>query len=231
MARDYLTIGEVVERLQPRYSDLSISKVRFLEEEDLISPERTPGGYRKFSTRDVERIEAILRLQKDYFLPLAVIREKLAEMDRGHIPEELARVSDLPGISQVGADEPVPLASASSALGIPDTFLRELIDFGLVGTNAGEGGPELAPLDVRVARTAWDLRRFGVEPRHLRLFANSPDREAALFNQILAPAYRHKTPEARAALVETLADITKTTADLKRELLERALEQQFDGLL
>jgi DNA-binding transcriptional MerR regulator len=229
--RDYLTIGEVVERLEPRYNDLSISKIRFLEEEGLISPERTPGGYRKFSDGDLDRIEAILRLQKDYFMPLAVIREKLAEMDRGHVPEELARVTDLPGIGHRDADEPVALAGASSALGIPDAFLRELIDFGLVMTSAGDSGPELSPLDVRIARTSWDLRRFGVEPRHLRMFANSADREAALFNQILTPAFRHKSAESRAGLEETLADISRTTGDLKRELLERAVERQFDGLL
>ncbi len=230
--RDYLTIGEVVERLSPRYPDLSISKVRFLEEEGLINPERTAGGYRKFSTADVDRVEAILRLQKDYFLPLAVIREKLAEMDRGHVPEELARVSDLPGITGAGVVEaPVAFATASSTLGMPDSFLRELLDYGLIATSVGAEGPELAPADVRIARVAFDLRRFGVEPRHLRMYVNAADREAALFGQILAPAFRHKSADSRQRLEETLAEITHTTADLKQELLERSLGRQFDGQL
>jgi DNA-binding transcriptional MerR regulator len=86
--RDYLTIGEVVQRLEGSYPDLSISKVRFLEEEGLVSPERTAGGYRKFSQADVSRIEMILRLQREHFLPLAIIREKLADFYRGKIPSE-----------------------------------------------------------------------------------------------------------------------------------------------
>jgi DNA-binding transcriptional MerR regulator len=230
--RDYLTIGEVVERLEPRYGDLSISKVRFLEEEGLISPQRTAGGYRKFSATDVERIEGILRLQKDYFMPLAVIREKLAEADRGHVPEELARAGDLPGLIGGASEEhPIPYATAASTLGVPDSFLRELLDYGLIATSVGEEGPELAAADVRIARIAWDLRRFGVEPRHLRMYVNSADREAALFGQILTPAFRQKSPDSKQRLADTLGDITRTTADLKRELLERAVERQFDGQL
>ena len=103
-SRDYLTIGEVVQRLQGAYPDLSISKVRFLEEEGLVAPERTAGGYRKFSQADVARVEMILRLQKEHFLPLAVIREKLADFDRGKIPAELQR-------GAVGMTEPLPLAA------------------------------------------------------------------------------------------------------------------------
>ncbi len=84
---------------------------------------------------------------------------------------------------------------------------------------------------MRIARTAFDLRRFGVEPRHLRMYVNSADREAALFGQILAPAFRHKSADSRQRLEETLGDIGRTTADLKRELLDRALQRQFDGQL
>lgn len=232
MARDYLTIGEVVERLQGRYPDLSISKVRFLEEEGLIAPERTRGGYRKFSAVDVDRIEAVLRLQRDYFLPLAVIRDKLAEMDRGHVPEELQRAGDFPGMpGRVPDGEPVPLTSAANALGIPDAFLRELIDFGLVTTAAGPDGQEVTPSGVRIARLAWDLRRYGIEPRHLRMFVNAADREAALFGQVLTPVYLHKNAESRAKLSEALSDITKATGELKAVLLERSLEGTFDGML
>jgi DNA-binding transcriptional MerR regulator len=232
MGRDYLTIGEVVERLSGRYPDLSISKVRFLEEEGLISPQRTPGGYRKFATTDVERIEAILRLQRDYFLPLAVIREKLAEMDRGHMPDELRRAGEVPGMpGRVPDGEAVALSGAANALGMPDGFLRELIDFGLVTTQSGAEGQEITPSGVRIARLAWDLRRYGIEPRHLRTYVNGADREAALFGQVLTPAYRHKGAEGRTGLAEALSDITKATDELKTELLERALEDTFAGML
>jgi DNA-binding transcriptional MerR regulator len=230
--RDYMTIGEVVERLSGAYPDLSISKVRFLEEEGLVAPERTPGGYRKFSAADVSRIEAILRLQKEHFLPLAVIREKLADMDRGRVPEELkGDGAATPPAGRPVEGESVPLASASSLLGVPDAFLRELIDYNLIATHAGEEGPELGPADVQIAHTAWDLRRYGVEPRHLRMYDNLAEREAALFGQILTPAYRHNTVESKARLAATLADITKATGELKRELLRRALAETFDGML
>ena len=227
-----MTIGEVVERLSTNYPDLSISKVRFLEEEGLVSPERTPGGYRKFSTADVARIEAILKLQKEHFLPLAVIREKLADMDRGRMPEELKGDGAVAGPSGRPAEgESVPLATASSALGVPDAFLRELIDFNLITTHAGADGPELRPSDIQIAHVAWDLRRYGVEPRHLRMYDNLAEREAALFGQILTPAYRHNTADSKARLAATLAEITKATGELKRELLRRALADTFDGML
>ena len=227
-----MTIGEVVERLSTAYPDLSISKVRFLEEEGLVAPERTPGGYRKFSSADVARIEAILRLQKDHFLPLAVIREKLADMDRGRMPEELKGDAAVANpTSRPAQGESIPLATASAALGVPDAFLKELIDFGLVQTHHGAEGPELAPSDIQIAHVAWDLRRYGVEPRHLRMYDNLAEREAALFGQILTPAYRHNTADSKARLAATLADITKATGELKRELLKRALAATFDGML
>ena len=230
--RDYMTIGDVVDRLAPTYPDLSISKLRFLEEEGLIHPERTPGGYRKFSSADLERIEAVLRLQRDHFLPLAVIRDKLAELDRGRVPDELKGDSGVSGTAVRRVEgETVPLSGASSTLGVPDAFLRELIDFGLVSTQAGTSGPELEPIDVQVALTAWDLRRFGVEPRHLRMYENLAEREAGLFSQILTPTFRHKTAESRARLAETLADITRMTGDLKRDLMRRALARTFDGMV
>ena len=126
-ARDYLTIGEVVQRLRGAYPDLSISKVRFLEEEGLVMPERTAGGYRKFSQADVGRVEMILRLQKDHFLPLAIIRDKLAEFDRGRIPPELQRgpvgmTEPLPLVAEEEA--PLPLDEAQSSLGIPASFMQ-----------------------------------------------------------------------------------------------------------
>jgi DNA-binding transcriptional MerR regulator len=227
-----MTIGEVVERLSGGYPDLSISKIRFLEEEGLVSPARTPGGYRKFSAGDVSRIEAILRLQKEHFLPLAVIREKLADMDRGRMPEELKGDSAVAGPTGRPAEgEPVALAGASSALGVPDAFLRELIDYGLITAHAGAEGPQLGPSEIQIAHVAWDLRRFGVEPRHLRMYDHLAEREAALFGQILTPAYRHNTPDSKARLAATLAEITKATGELKRELLRRSLASTFDGML
>lgn len=233
-SRDYLTIGQVVARLQSAYPDLSISKIRFLEEEDLVSPERTAGGYRKFSQADVSRVEMILRLQKEHFLPLAVIREKLADFDRGKVPAELAR-----GVP-VGMTEPLPLVpedesplaleDAQATLGIPSTFIRELAEFNLVSIERIDGADAIERADAQIVHAAWDLRKYGVEPRHLRMYENFSEREAALFSQILMPAFRHRTPESRQKLGETLVDLGNLTDELKGRLLRRALARAFEDL-
>ena len=229
--RDYLTIGEVVQRLQGAYPDLSISKVRFLEEEGLVAPERTAGGYRKFSQADVARVEMILRLQRDHFLPLAIIREKLADFDRGRIPPELQRspvgmTDPLPLVTK--DDVPVTLEDAPTALGIPVTFIRELAEFGLVVPVKGEDGEALEPQDVQITHAAWELRRFGVEPRHLRMYETFSEREAALFTQILTPAFKHRTAETRLRLTDTLSELGTLTDELKSRLLRKSLSKAFE---
>lgn len=232
-SRDYLTIGEVVQRLQSAYPDLSISKIRFLEEEGLIAPERTAGGYRKFSQADVTRVEMILRLQRDHFLPLAIIGEKLADLERGRVPTELQK-------TPVGGTEPLPfgvveegpvrLDDVPGTLGIPVSFVRELVEFGVVEIEKGEEGELIDRADVAAIHASWDLRRFGVEPRHLRMYVTAAEREAALFSQILMPTFRHRTPESRQKLSETLAELSSITDQLKGRLLRYALEKAFEDL-
>lgn len=230
--RDYLTIGEVVSKLKASYPDVTISKVRFLEEEGLISPDRTSGGYRKFAHQDVARVELILRLQREHFLPLAVIRERLKEMDRGRMPPELrgsagpAQAAALP----FEAAETLPVEQAPSALGLPVSFVRELAEYGVVSLVQGEGGEELSRADIAVAHTCWDLRRYGVEPRHLRMYETFAEREGTFFQQILMPAFRHRTPETRQKLVEALGELGELTDELKRSLLRRALTRVFEDV-
>lgn len=231
--RDYLTIGEVVQRLEPAYPDLSISKVRFLEEEGLICPERTPGGYRKFASTDVARIEMILRLQRDHFFPLAIIREKLADVDRGRIPAELQKgpVAIAPPLAASGDDSDVlRVEDAPQALGIPVSFIDELAEFGIVSLETGEHGREIERADVAALHAAWDLRKFGVEPRHLRMYEMFAEREATLFSQILMPAFKHKTAESKQKLTETLTQLGDLTDELKGRLLRRALGKAFEDL-
>ncbi len=228
--REYMTIGEVVEALSKTHPDVTISKIRFLEEEGLINPERTAGGYRKFMPTDVARIELVLRLQKEHFLPLAVIREKLRDLEKGKVPADLRPVAAKAEAVALPFEEAetVPLDKAPASLGLPLSFVKELVDYGLVSPVKGEGGEELTRADVQVAHAAWDLRRYGVEPRHLRMYETLAEREASLFAQILLPAFRQRTPEARTKLAETLAELTNVTGDLKRHLLERALARTFD---
>jgi DNA-binding transcriptional MerR regulator len=229
-SRDYMTIGEVVETLGRNHPDITISKVRFLEEEGLVSPERTAGGYRKFTTNDLARIELVLRLQKEHFLPLAVIREKLRDIEKGKVPSDLRPVAAHAEAVALPFEEAetVALDKAPTALGLPMSFLKELVEYGLIAPKKGEDGEELTRGDVEVAHAAWDLRRYGVEPRHLRMYETQAEREASLFAQILMPAFRQRTPEARTKLAETLAELQAVSADLKRHLLERALARTFD---
>jgi len=233
MSRDYMTIGDVVKRLGSGYPDLSISKVRFLEEEGLISPERTPGGYRKFTQSDVQRLELILQLQRDHFLPLAVIREKLAEYDRGKMPAELrpaAGAASTPVALPLDDTETVKIEEIPTTLGLPSSFIEELAEYGLIDPFESDDGPQIDRLDVQIAHACWDLRKFGVEPRHLRMYETYAERESAFFSQILMPAFRHRTPETRQKLVDTLSDLTELTADLKAFLLRRALSRTFEDL-
>ncbi|TLM87289.1 MAG: MerR family transcriptional regulator [Actinobacteria bacterium] len=229
-SRDYLTIGEVVQRLQPKHPDLSISKVRFLEDEGLITPERTQGGYRKFSQADVGRIETILTLQRDHFLPLAIIREKLVELDKGRIPAELQKVGTavVEALPSARQDGPLLLEDVPNELQIPVSFIKELAEFGIVRLTDGPDGPEVDRGDVPSAHAAWDLRRFGVEPRHLRMYETFAEREATLFSQILMPTFRHRTPESRTRLAETLTELGSLTDALKGRLLRRALADAFE---
>lgn len=227
-----MTIGEVVERLSHAYPDLSISKIRFLEEEGLISPERTAGGYRKFTATDIARVELILRLQRENFLPLAVIREKLADFDKGKLPAELRPTTAVgePAALSLDDAESVPLDDVPTALGLPTSFIKELEEFGLVVLIDGTRGKELSRSDVQIAHVCWDMRRFGVEPRHLRMYETFVEREASFFSQILMPAFRHRTPETRQKLGETLGELTGLTEQLSSALLRRALGRVFEDV-
>lgn len=231
-ARDYQTIGEVVESLSTAYPDLTVSKIRFLEEEGLISPERTAGGYRKFRPADTARIELVLRMQSEHFLPLAVIREKLADFDKGRIPEELRPIAASLESPTLPLEESgtISLEQAEKDIGLPAVFVRELIEFGLVEPVATDGVPELTRSDIEIAHTCWDLRRFGIEPRHLKMFDAFADREAGLLEQVLMPSMRSRTPEARQKVVRQLGELTGLTDDLKRHLLRRALSDSFEDV-
>lgn len=228
--RDYLTIGEVVERLTPSFPDLTISKVRFLEDEGLLTPERTAGGYRTFHTGDVARLELILRLQRDHFMPLSVIREKLDDLDKGKLPPELRPAMESVETAPLPLEvaETVLLSKVPDVLGLPAAFVRELGSFGIVQLVNGPNGEELSGPDVAIAQTCWELRHFGIEPRHLRTYETFAEREASLFQQILLPSMRHRTPEARQKLVETLTELLQQTDALTKNMVRRAVGRVFE---
>jgi len=231
----YLTIGEVVQRLKREFADLSVSKVRYLEDEGLIEPSRTESGYRQFTIADVERITLILRMQSQYFLPLSVINKKLKEYALGsQVPE----IDAIMGVKQAPAEEESPvvaaqldLAQAARLTQAPESFIRDLQDFGIISNTQLASGRGVDGADLDCIRAAWGLRSVGVEPRHLRMYVTFADRESQIYEQFLRPTYRHKTPESRAQLKERLDDIDTHTRLLKAHLLHRALHDKLADLL
>jgi DNA-binding transcriptional MerR regulator len=224
-----LTIGAVVKQLEREFPDISISKVRYLEDQKLLAPRRTPGGYRLYGPADVDRLRTILRLQRDEFLPLRVIRQELAS---GRADAEAP---------QADAPEPRPARRGSFALRGPgsqyrldevleDTgadpgLLKELEDYGVIKAERRDGELLYDDTEREIVRAVTELKRFGVGGRNLRVFRTSADREAALLEQILAPALRSRNPERRKEAVEALENLAAIAAHLKHLLLIRDLRK------
>jgi DNA-binding transcriptional MerR regulator len=212
-ARDeeLLTIGAVCERLRPEFPDISISKIRYLEGEGLLRPKRTQGGYRLFSEDDVDRLETILRLQRDEFLPLRVIREELASpRTRKRTPATLSEHED-----------ELDLSELCDRADIDGDLARELEEFGLL-TPRVQGGERLyTQSDAEIAETCGRLARFGIAPRHLRTFRTTAHREAGLLEALVAPALRARNPERRRQGVEDLRQLAELAQDLAQRLFWR----------
>jgi DNA-binding transcriptional MerR regulator len=231
-SRDYLSIGEVLEAIRADFPDISISKIRFLESEGLIQPERTGSGYRKFYAPDVDRLRYILQLQRDQFLPLKVIRDRLAAADSngGGYPE--VPVAEQPGTAVASEPappqrEPEPDLSFLSltreelreASGLAEPELRQLEEFGVLapGRESYDGD------DLVAARAAREFFAFGVEGRHLRMYRQFADREAAFFEQIVTPMSRRRTPEAGEQTSQSVHELMALSRRLREALLRAGL--------
>jgi DNA-binding transcriptional MerR regulator len=243
--RAYLSIGEVLSLLKEDFPDVTISKIRFLESQGLLDPERTPSGYRKFYDRDVDRLRWILRQQQDHFLPLKVIKGRLrdatgaVEEDNGMPPAAANRPAATPNpvpAAVEGAPLTVPrtgasmtLAELASATGLEEDDLHELERFGLlfpkrVGSTAyyDEDG-------LLVANLAAGFMRYGVEARHLRMYKVASDREASFLEQVVMPMMRQRNPQARRQATETLSELSRLGQALRAAMLRQALRQYFEG--
>jgi DNA-binding transcriptional MerR regulator len=220
-ARAYFSIGEVLAQLQGDY-DVSVSKIRFLEAEGLIEPARSPSGYRRFGPADIERLRYILSAQRDQYLPLRVIKEKLSAIDRGEDPgprAALGLVSAPPHHEEGHSAQSLTRSELAEAAGIGDDQLAELEEFGLIRRSGRHYSPEA----LTVARTAADLGRFGVQPRHLRAVKAAAERERALIDQVVAPMMRQRSPGARDRAEETAREIAALTLRLHAAFLEGGL--------
>jgi MerR family regulatory protein len=213
-----ITIGAVCRRLQDEFPDISISKIRYLEEQGLLAPKRTRGGYRLFSEDDVGRLETILRLQRDEFLPLRVIRQELA-MPSG----KDWRRRRSPGLAGVEAD--LDLDDLCKQAGISVDFVDELESYGLLEGREGDGETRYSQGDVAIAAVCAQLQRYGLSGRHLRPFRSGADREAGLLEQVVAPALRARNPERRQGGLEDLQELSALALELSQLLFWRALRK------
>ena len=220
-----LTIGEVLAVLRDDFPDVTISKIRYLESEDLVHPQRTPSGYRKFSRADVRRLRYVLTAQRDHYLPLRVIKEHLEALDRGEPlpPSAGAAATVRPPRAEDGGDAGVPPLTAEQfarAAGLEPQQLADCVQFGLLVTDADGRHPAT---DLPVARAAAGLARHGIEPRHLRVYRTAVDREAGLVEQLVAPVLRARSEEARTRATEKLRELAGLSAQLHTALLEARL--------
>jgi len=228
-----LTIGAVCKSLEREFPDISISKIRYLEDQKLIAPRRTRGGYRLYAPGDVDRLRTILRLQRDEFLPLRVIRQELAsgradsgpsERRGGQGPDPRALRRATVAVRDKGA----PLYLLEDVLeetGAEAGLVRELEEYGVIKGERREGQQYYDDTEKEIIRAVAELARFGVGGRNLRVFRTSADREAALLEQILAPQLRSRNPERRAEAVEALEGLAATASHLKYLLLVRDLRR------
>ena len=214
-----MSIGEVLAHLRAEFPDTTISKLRFLEAEGLVEPQRTASGYRKYSWPDVHRLRLVLTAQRDQYLPLRVIREQLRQWELQTPPP--AR----PMLVAVGAEpEPAPARVSRAELlaqaGIGDELLTELERGGLVQSHP----PGWYDADaVAIVEAVAGLTRHGLEPRHLRAFRASADREVGLFAQLLAPLVRQPDPAARARAGETARELQALSQRLHTALVRAGL--------
>ncbi len=233
-----LTIGDVLAHLKVEFPDLTISKIRFLEDQGLVQPERTPSGYRKFSAGDVSRLRYVLSQQRDHYLPLRVIKDQLDAIDRGLLPPGASADSPRAAHVAVASIEdnaptaehfrPAPAAMRLSreellnAAGLRGEQLSELEQFGLIGKKPGGHYDDDA---LAVAKIVADLARFGLEGRHLRAFRTAAEREVGLFSQVVGPVSRHRGSEAKARAEETVRELAALSVRLHAALVQIGLRE------
>jgi DNA-binding transcriptional MerR regulator len=229
-----MTIGAVCKALDQEFPDISISKIRYLEDQKLLSPRRTPGGYRLYSAGDVARLRTILRLQRDEFLPLRVIRQELAS---GRTETDVAAAAPSGGGGGDGRRKRRPSVTAPSTgalYSLDDVveetradprLVSELEEYGVIKGENRAGVKYYDETEREIVRAVTELARYGVGGRNLRAFRTSADREAALLQQILAPALRSRNTKRREEAIEALENLAAVTTHLKHLLLIRDLRK------
>ena len=212
-------IGAVCQSLREEFPDISISKIRYLEEQGLLAPKRTQGGYRLFDEDAVERLRTILRLQRDEFLPLRVIRQELASPEAG----KSRRKRRAAGLT--GDEEELSAAELVERSGATPQLVRELEEYGLLEARRNGTEKRYSAGDAEVASVCAQLAAFGIGPRNMRAFRTSADREASLLEQLVAPGLRTRSPERREAALDDLRALAELGQELSQLLFWRALKR------
>jgi DNA-binding transcriptional MerR regulator len=234
-ARASMSIGEVLAALRQEFPDVTISKIRFLEAEGLVEPQRTASGYRKFSREDFSRLRYVLGAQRDHYLPLRVIKQHLEALDRGleppapggtgpRVPRALVAAEGLPGAESFAKDVTeirLSRAELMEEAGLDVAALDQLEQFGLVSPR--QGGQHYDGDALVVAKTVAEMARFGIEPRHLRLFRSAADREVGLLEQVVSPLVRQRNPEAKARADEVVRELAALSVKLHATLVKAGL--------
>lgn len=216
-APELLTIGQVLARLKPEFPDLASSKLRFLEERDLVTPVRTASGYRKFSPADVERLRIILGLQRDHYLPLKVIKEYLADLDAGREPT-LPGGGEAPKPSILGRERRYTRDETVRAAGATPMLLSDAVSASLLPATDTYGDDSVA-----VLRALVELQRSGIEPRHLRSFRATAEREVGLIESALMPVSRRGDATSKAKATELAREIAGHLETIRSQLIRSAI--------
>ncbi len=216
------SIGQLVRELQSEFPDLSISKVRYLEDRGLISPRRTKGKYRKYSRDDMRILRSILAMQRDEYLPLDVIRQRVEATGSSVSPGGSAAGGLATTMSLAREEAEYTLEELCEALGVDDEFILGLVEFRLLERSAEEG-PAFTESDLDAARICHRLARFQVEPRHLRVLSSSAERQAGLVEQVVTPALRSGHSDRKEHGLETAQELGALFAGLSQLLLRREL--------
>ena len=229
-----MTIGAVCKSLGQEFPDISISKIRYLEDQKLLNPRRTPGGYRLYTSSDVVRLRTILRLQRDEFLPLRVIRQELASGRAGDPEASVTSGASTSGAGKRKRRASVSVSDGGAMYALDDVLeetranaelVKELEDYGVIKGEVRAGTHYYDETEREIIRAVTELARYGVGGRNLRVFRSSADRESALLQQILAPALRSRNPERRKEALEALENLAAVASHLKHLLLIRDLRR------
>jgi DNA-binding transcriptional MerR regulator len=216
-----LTIGAVCKQLEREFPDISISKIRYLEDQKLLAPRRTPGGYRLYNSADLARLRTILRLQRDEFLPLRVIREAL----EGPVSAERTRRRSVGLTDREGE---IDLAQLCDRASVTRDFVRELEEYGVVQSRIEAGEHLYRETEADIAAACARLSRFGIDARHLRTFLTATSRQATLVEQLVAPGLRSRNPERRKGALEDLESLARVAQELSHLLFLRDLRGIVD---